>query len=98
MSTPICNWIMDFLTGRPQVLTIGSNTSSTLVLNTGATQGCCLSPQLYSHMTVQPYTAATGSSSSQTSPQLSVSNNDKKEYRDEVAQLTYGVRTVTALY
>jgi len=46
LGTPICNWIMDFLTDRPQVVMIGSNTSSTLVLNTGAPQGCCLNRSL----------------------------------------------------
>jgi len=48
---PMCNWIMVFVTGRPQVVTMGSNTSSTLILNTGAPQGCCLSPRLYSLFT-----------------------------------------------
>jgi len=38
LGTHICNWIMDFLSGRPQVVPTGSNTSSTLVLNTSATR------------------------------------------------------------
>lgn len=37
--------------GRPQVVRIGSYTSSQLVLNTGAPQGCVLSPLLYSLLT-----------------------------------------------
>ena len=41
-------WILDFLLNRPQVVKIGNNISSTLVLNTGAPQGCVLSPYLYS--------------------------------------------------
>jgi len=44
LGTPICNWMME-------VVTIGSNTSSTLVLNTGAPQVFCLSPRLYSFHT-----------------------------------------------
>ncbi len=35
------SWILDFLTG--QVVRMGNNTSSPLVLNTGALQGCVLS-------------------------------------------------------
>ncbi len=52
ISTTLCNWILDFLTNRPQSVQIGSLSSSTLVLNTGAPQGCVLSPllfRLYTH-------------------------------------------------
>ena len=38
LNTSLCNWILDFLTGHPQVVRIG-NTSATLFLNTGAPQG-----------------------------------------------------------
>ena len=34
LNTSLCNWILDFLTGRPQVVRVGSNTSNTLILNT----------------------------------------------------------------
>ena len=47
----VCNWILDFLLDRPQVVKIKSNFSSSLVLNTGAPQGCVLSPSLYSIFT-----------------------------------------------
>jgi hypothetical protein len=46
-----CNWILDFLMGRSQVVRVGNNTSATLILNTGAPQGCVLSPLLYSLFT-----------------------------------------------
>ena len=36
--------------GRPQVVKVGNNTTS-LILNTGAPQGCMLSPLLYSLFT-----------------------------------------------
>ena len=39
LNTSFCNWILDFLTGRPQVVREGNNTSATLILNTGAPQG-----------------------------------------------------------
>ena len=51
LSTYLCNWILDFLTGRLQVVRVGSNTSATLILNTGARHGCVLSPLLYSLFT-----------------------------------------------
>ena len=51
LNTSLCNWILDFLTGRPQMVRVGSNTSATLILNTGAPQGCVLSPLLYSLFT-----------------------------------------------
>ena len=44
LNTSLCNWILDFLTGRPQVVRVGNNTSATLILNTGAPQGCMFSP------------------------------------------------------
>ena len=51
LNTSLCNWILDFLTARPQVVRVGNNTSATLNLNTGAPQGCMLSPLLYSLFT-----------------------------------------------
>jgi hypothetical protein len=47
----LCNWVLDFLTGRPQVVRVGNNNSTPLILNTGAPQGCVLSPLLYSLFT-----------------------------------------------
>ena len=47
LNTSLCNWILDFLMGRPQVVRVGSNTSATLILNTGAPQGCVVSPLLF---------------------------------------------------
>ena len=40
-------WILYFKTGRPQVVRVGNKTPATLILNTGAPQGCVLSPLLY---------------------------------------------------
>ena len=39
LNTSLCNWILDFLTGHPQVVRVGNNTSATLILNTGAPHG-----------------------------------------------------------
>ena len=51
LNTSLHNWILDFLTGRPQVVGVGNNTSSTLIHNTGAPQGYVLSPLWYSLFT-----------------------------------------------
>ncbi len=42
LNNSLCNWILDFLTGRPQSVRVGHNTSSTTTLSTGAPQGCAL--------------------------------------------------------
>jgi hypothetical protein len=39
------------MTGHTQVVRVGNNTSATLILNTGAPQGCVVSPLLYSLFT-----------------------------------------------
>ncbi|KAL0152069.1 hypothetical protein M9458_052623, partial [Cirrhinus mrigala] len=41
LNTSLCNWILDFLTGRPHTTT----------LSTGAPQGCVLSPLLFTLLT-----------------------------------------------
>ena len=38
----LCNWVLDFLTGRPQVVKLGNNTPTSLILNTGPPKGCVL--------------------------------------------------------
>ncbi len=48
LNRSLCSWILDFLTGRSQVVRMDNNTSSPLTLNTGAPQGCVLSSLLYS--------------------------------------------------
>ncbi|KAI5098695.1 hypothetical protein C0J45_10834 [Silurus meridionalis] len=39
LNTSLCNWILDFLTGRPQSVRIRNSISSTTTLSTGAPQG-----------------------------------------------------------
>ncbi|KAI3351099.1 hypothetical protein L3Q82_005667 [Scortum barcoo] len=51
LNSALCDWILNFLMGRPQAVRMGSTTSSTLTLNTSAPQGCVLSPLLYSLFT-----------------------------------------------
>jgi hypothetical protein len=40
LNTSLCKCILDFLTGRLQVVRVGNNTFAMLILNTGAPQGC----------------------------------------------------------
>ena len=51
LSTPLCNWLLDFLTNRPQSVRVGQNNSSAISLSTGSPQGCVLSPLLFTLMT-----------------------------------------------
>ncbi len=51
LNNSLCNWILDFLTRRPQSVLVGHNTSSTTTLSTGAPQGCVLSPLLFTLLT-----------------------------------------------
>ena len=47
LNTSLCNWNLDCLMGRPQVVSVGYNTSATQNLKTAAPQGCMLSPLMY---------------------------------------------------
>lgn len=51
LNTSLCNWILDFLTSRPQLIRIGKNTSNTTELSTRAPQDCMLSPLLFPLLT-----------------------------------------------
>ncbi|KAK3529768.1 hypothetical protein QTP86_003033 [Hemibagrus guttatus] len=51
INTSLCNWIMDFLTNRPQHVRSGRICFTTITLNTGVPQGCVLSLFLYSLFT-----------------------------------------------
>ncbi|KAK3518576.1 hypothetical protein QTP70_004095 [Hemibagrus guttatus] len=48
LSPSMCQWISNFLTGRPQAVRMGRHVSASFTLSTGAPQGCVLSPLLYS--------------------------------------------------
>ena len=47
----MCNWLLDFLLDRAQVVRVGGLVSDKLILNTGAPQGCVLSPLLFTLFT-----------------------------------------------
>ncbi len=49
LNTSLCNWLLNFLTGRPQAVRVDSNTSSTITLNTGDPPRMCAElPPLHS--------------------------------------------------
>ena len=91
LNTSLCNWLLDFLTGRPQAARVGSNASSTITMNTGAPQGCVLSPLLFTLLT-HDCTPTHNSNlfikfADDTTVVGLINNNDESNYRDEVSQL-----------
>ena len=92
ISNSLCNWIMDFLTNRPQAVKLGSLYSSTITLNTGVPQGCVLSPLLYSLFT-HDCAPVYGSNAiiklaDDTTVVGLIRDEDETAYRDEVQHLT----------
>ncbi|KAF0035461.1 hypothetical protein F2P81_013219 [Scophthalmus maximus] len=92
LSTSLCNWLLDFLSERPQVVRVCSNTSRTTILSTWPPQGFVLSPLLFMLLTHD----CTPSFSSNhivkfvddTTVVGLISNSDETHYRKEVSQLT----------
>ncbi|KAL2103140.1 hypothetical protein ACEWY4_000008 [Coilia grayii] len=91
INTSMCNWLLDFLTGGPQAVRVGSNTSSTVTLKTGAPQGCVLSPLLFTLLTHDCTPSHTSNLfikfADDTTVLGHISNNDETHYRSEVSHL-----------
>lgn len=51
LNSPLSNWVLDFLSERPQNVWVGGKTSKTITLSTGAPQGCVISPLLFTLLT-----------------------------------------------
>ncbi|KAK1796915.1 hypothetical protein P4O66_000995 [Electrophorus voltai] len=91
LHTSLCDWISNFLTDRPQSVRVGNCASSTLTLNTGAPQGCVLSPLLYSLYTYD--CTATSSSTiivkfaDDTVVMGLISDNNERAYLEEIKHL-----------
>jgi hypothetical protein len=87
LNISLCNWILDFLTSRPQVVRVGNNTSATLILNTGH----ILSPLLYSLLTHDCVAMHDSNTiikfSDDTAVVGLITDNDETAYREEVRDL-----------
>uniref|UniRef100_A0A6I8QMV9 Reverse transcriptase domain-containing protein n=1 Tax=Xenopus tropicalis TaxID=8364 RepID=A0A6I8QMV9_XENTR len=91
LSPSLCQWIFDFLTGRPQAVRMGGQVSASLTLNTGAPQGCVLSPLLYSLYTFDCVATTNSTSITKFADDTVVvgliSDNDETAYLEEVGNL-----------
>ncbi|XP_062859991.1 polycystin-1 [Trichomycterus rosablanca] len=91
ISTPMCNWVLNFLTNRPQSVRLGSQVSSSLTLSTGVPQGCVLSPLLFSlftHDCVPLHTSNTLIKfADDTTVVGRIKDNDESAYREEIQHL-----------
>jgi hypothetical protein len=80
LNLALCNWVLDFLK-------VGNNTSTSLILNTGAPQGCLLSPLLYSLFTHDCVATHASNSIIKFADNTTVlgltTNNDETAYKDE---------------
>ncbi|KAK3509707.1 hypothetical protein QTP70_008446 [Hemibagrus guttatus] len=92
INTSLCKWILVFLTGRSQSVRIGNSTSSTTTLNTGAPQGCVLSPLLFTLLTHDCAAMLSFNHiikfADDTTVVGLISKNDESAYREEVQRLT----------
>jgi len=84
LNTPLCAWILDFLTARPQVVRVGRHTPRSLTLNTGSPQGCVLSPLLCGQVQLQHYRQF----ADETVVVSLISSKDEKASLEEVANLS----------
>ena len=93
LNAALCNWVLDFLTGRPQVGKVGNNTSTMLILNTRAAQGCVLSPLLYSLFTHDSMATHVSNSIIKCADNITVvvlnTNNAETAYREEFPALIF---------
>ncbi len=87
-----CNWLLDFLTNRPQSVRLDMYRSSTLTLSTGVPQGCVLSPLLYALFTndcqvIYDSNVLVKFADNTTVIGL-IENNNEVAYREEIQNLT----------
>ncbi|KAI3368704.1 hypothetical protein L3Q82_025705, partial [Scortum barcoo] len=101
LPSSLCYWIRDLLTNRSQVVRIGDNTSSTLVLSTGTPQGCVLSPALFTLFTSDCSAIHSTNTiikfADDTTTVGLISENDETHYREEIQHLTQWCSQTTTL-
>ena len=87
----ICHWVLDFLLDRPQVVKFQGFTSGSVTLNTGAPQGCVLSPFLFVLFTndcvSQDPSVNVIKFSDDTTIEGLIQNDNEERYREEVRRL-----------
>ena len=86
-----CAWILDFLLYRPQSVRVGNLLSNESILNTGAPQGCVLSPLLFTLFTNDCVSCDNSVKiikfSDDTTVEGLISDNNECAYRDVVGKL-----------
>ena len=91
IDTSICHWVLDFLLDRPQWVRMGKLTSGSITLNTGAPQGCVLSPLLFTLFTNDCVSKNDSIKmikfSDDTTLEGLISDDDESFYRKEVEDL-----------
>lgn len=51
LTNPVCNWLLDFHTKRPNFVQVNNNLSNVISLSTSSPQGCILNLMLFTLMT-----------------------------------------------
>ncbi|KAI3351189.1 hypothetical protein L3Q82_005610 [Scortum barcoo] len=91
ISSLMCNWLLDFLTSRPQHVRLDNHCSSTITINTGVPQGCVMSPFLYSLLTHDCRPADSSNTIIKFADDTTVigliKDSDEAAYREEVDRL-----------
>ncbi|KAI3372701.1 hypothetical protein L3Q82_023163, partial [Scortum barcoo] len=100
LSSTLCNWVLDFLTDRPQSVRIHDVSSSSITLSTSSPQGCVLSPLLFTLLThdcsaIHP-SCLIVKFADDTAVVGRIANNDESDYRQEVEHLEG--RHISVLY
>ena len=85
LNTSLCNWLLDFLTGCPQVVRVGNNTSAMLTLLYS----------LFTHDCVDTHDSNSIKFADDTTMVCLITDNEETAYREEVRDLAVcGARTI----
>ncbi|KAI4871589.1 hypothetical protein NFI96_021134, partial [Prochilodus magdalenae] len=91
LHSSLCNWVLDFLTNRPQSVRIHNLSSCTTILSTVSPQGCVLSPLLFTLLTYDCSPIHPGCRivkfADDTAVVGCITNSDESGYRQEVEHL-----------
>jgi hypothetical protein len=87
-SATLCDWILDFLINRQQIVRVNDSSSHPISLSTGAPQGCVLSPALYSMFTYDCQANKEDTLVIKFADDTTIcgyiSKNDESNYRDQI--------------